>query len=81
MNTFPSKLNQPKARRTQEGSILQGRLLNKNTVDRIINLKDEMGCKLLEKFSIESILANIEKHQIQIVELFSKYLRDGFNLL
>lgn len=56
-------------------------MVSKRLIDKICSLKDEMGVLLVEKFSIESILSNMEKHQIQIVELFSKYLRDGFNLL
>ena len=55
--------------------------LNRTLVNRIINLKDEIGKLLIEKYSIEAILSMIEKHQIEIVELFSKYLKDGFNLL
>ena len=35
----------------------------------------------MEKFNSESILTNIEKNQIDIIELFGKQVKDGFNLM
>ena len=51
------------------------KVINKTLVNKIIDLKDENGQYLHQKYSIDSVLTNIEKHQIQIVELFSKYLK------